>query len=65
MTRLNDQVSFRVTSKERRTLNRAARLSERTLSEWARTVVLSAAEIQVQTKGGLYPPLDTQREKAS
>ena len=54
--RLNDQVSFRVTSAERRLLERAARYSKRTLSEWARLVIITEAQIQVEAKGSIYPP---------
>ena len=56
MTRLADQVAFRVTPKERRLMGRAARLSKRTLSEWARLVLKTEAEIQVEGRAMLYPP---------
>jgi uncharacterized protein (DUF1778 family) len=56
MTRLVDQVAFRVTPAERRLIARASRISKRSMSEWARMVITMEAEIQVQSRGSLFPP---------
>ena len=50
------QIAFRVGSKERTLIRRAARLSGRTTSEWARLVTITEAGIQVDAKGSIYPP---------